>query len=165
VAVLTCDTFKVGACDQLKIYCQILNLPFETIRHGIELTSVLKKFEGYEAILVDYPGLALRDIQEIDQLRSLMPPMDILTQSHLVLSCAIKDEDAYEACNRYEFTRFDDLIITKIDESAIHGFLYNIQQKTERPLYAFGVGPKIPEDIELASRERVLDLIYKITKR
>ena len=122
VAVVTCDTFKVGATDQLKIYCQILNLPFEMVRHGVELASVLKKFEGFDAVLVDYPGLALRDIQEIDQLRSLMPPMGITTQSHLVLSCALKDADAYEACNRYEFTRFQDLIITKIDESSTHGF-------------------------------------------
>jgi len=164
VAVLSCDTFKVGAADQLKIYSQILNLPFETIKHSVEFPKALQKFAGYDAVMVDYPGLTLKDIQEIDHIRSLLPQRDIPKQTHLVLSGVSKDLNAYEACHRYQVTHFDDILITKVDESFAHGFLYNIQRKSEKPLYAFGVGQKIPEDIELATRERVLDLIYKITK-
>jgi flagellar biosynthesis protein FlhF len=82
----------------------------------------------------------------------------------LVLNCAGKDIDAYEFAQRYNATQFNDILVSKIDESFGHGLLYNIQRKTNKPLYAFGIGPKIPEDIELATRERVLDLIYKITK-
>lgn len=163
VAILSTDTYKVGATDQLKTYAQILNIPFEVVRHSIEFAQIQKKYEGYDAILVDYPGMSLKDIQEIDQIRAMTPPKDIPTQTHLVLSCSSKEQDAYEACNRYQVTYFDDILVTKIDESFTHGFLFNIQKKTEKPLYAFGLGTKIPEDIELATRERVLDLIYKIT--
>jgi flagellar biosynthesis protein FlhF len=165
VAIFTTDTLKVGAADQLKIYSQILNIPFETVKHAIELQKLLQRYASYDMILIDYPGFALKDIREIDQIRSLMPPRDILRVTHLVISCATKDIDAYEICHRYQVTQYDDILATKIDESYIHGFLYNIQRKTEKPLYAFGIGSKIPEDIELATRERVLDLIYKITKR
>jgi flagellar biosynthesis protein FlhF len=80
------------------------------------------------------------------------------------MSCTSKDLDAYELCSRYQMSRFDDIIATKIDESSNHGILYNLQRRTEKPLYAFGIGPKVPEDIELATRERVIDLIFKITK-
>jgi flagellar biosynthesis protein FlhF len=165
VVILSTDTFKVGATDQLKTYTQILNIPFEIVRHSIEFSQILKKYPEVDAVLVDYPGMALKDIHEIDQIRSLLPSKEIPVQNHLVLSCSSKDQDAYEACNRYQVTNFDDIIVTKIDESYAHGFLFNIQKKTEKPLYAFGLGTKIPEDIELATRERVLDLIYKITKR
>jgi len=166
VVILSADTFKVGATDQLKTYAQILNVPFEIVRHSIEFSQIINKYAGHvDAILVDYPGMALRDIQEIDQLRSILPTKEIGTHNHLVLSCSSKDQDAYEACNRYQVANFEDIIVTKIDESYAHGFLFNIQKKTEKPLYAFGLGTKIPEDIELATRERVLDLIYKITKR
>jgi len=164
IAIFTCDTFKVGAADQLKIYSQILNLPFETIKHTIEFSALLKKYSDFDAILVDYPGFSLKDIQEIDQIRALIPQREIPKMTHLILSCASKDLDAYETCHRYQITHFDDIIVTKIDESFAHGFLYNIQRKTEKPLYAFCIGQKIPEDIEFATRERVLDLIYKITK-
>ncbi len=165
VVILSADTFKVGATDQVKIYAQILNAPFEIVKHSIEFSHILKKYSEADVILVDYPGLALKDIQEIDQLRYIMPSPDISTQKHLVLSCSSKDQDAYEMGERYQVTHFDDLIITKIDESHSHGFLFNIQKNTGRPLCAFGLGTKIPEDIELATRERVLDLIYEITKK
>ncbi|MDZ4676117.1 MAG: flagellar biosynthesis protein FlhF [Oligoflexia bacterium] len=165
VAIFTADTFKVGAADQLKIYSQILNIPFETVKHAMEFPRLLQRYAGYDMILIDYPGFSLKDIREIDQIRTLMPPRDMVRVTHLVMSCTAKDIDAYEICNRYQVTQFDDILPTKIDESYTHGFLYNIQRKTEKPLYAFGIGSKIPEDIELATRERVLDLIYKITKR
>ena len=164
VAVLSADTHKVGAADQLRIYCQILNLPFETVKHNIEFPKIMQRYQQCDVVLVDYPGFSLKDIQEIDQIRTLLPTRDIPKQTHLVLSCASKDRDAYEVCHRYQVTHFDDILVTKIDESFVHGFLYNIQKKTEKSLYAFGLGPKIPEDIELATRQRVIDLIYKITK-
>lgn len=165
VAVLSCDTFKVGAADQLKIYCQILNLPFETVKHAIEFPKILQRYANCDAILVDYPGFSLKDIGEIDQIRALIPQKEIAKITHLVLNCGVKDLDTYEICHRYQVTHFDDILVTKLDESYLHGFLYNVQRKTEKPLYAFGIGQKIPEDLELATRERVLDLIYKITKR
>ena len=158
VAVLSTDTYKVGAADQLRIYCQILNLPFETIKHGSEFPRLMQKLStpGYDDVLVDFPGFSLKVIQEIDQIRTLMPSREISKKINLVLSCGIKDQDAYEVCHRYQVTHFDDILVTKVDESFAHGFLYNIQRKTEKPLYAFGLGHKIPEDIELATRERVI---------
>ena len=156
---------KVGAADQLKIYSQILNVPFETVRHAVEFPKLLQRYGSFEAILIDYPSFSLKDIAEIDQIRSLLPPRELHPATHLVMGCGLKDLDSYEICHRYQLTHFDDILVTKIDDCFVHGSLYNIQRKTEKPLYAFGVGAKIPEDIELATRERVLDLIYKITKK
>ncbi|MBK9292913.1 MAG: flagellar biosynthesis protein FlhF [Oligoflexia bacterium] len=164
VAIFTADHFKVGAVEQLKIFCQILNVPLEQIKHSIEFDALVTKYFNYDIILVDYPSMSLRDITEIDQLRSLMPNREINRRTHLVLSCTAKDLDAYDVAQRYGVTQFDDIIMTKIDESFNHGLLYNIQRKTQKPLYLLGNGTKIPEDIEVATRERVLDLIYKITK-
>ncbi|MCC6276703.1 MAG: flagellar biosynthesis protein FlhF [Oligoflexia bacterium] len=164
IAVFTADTVKVGAAEQLKIYSQILNVPFETVKHSHEFYRLMTKYSGFDAILVDYPGFALKDISEVDQLRSVLPPREMKRINHLVISCTAKDIDAYEAAQRYNATLYQDIIVTKVDESFAHGLLFNIQRKTNKPLYAFGVGPKIPEDVELATRERVLDLIFKITK-
>ena len=95
----------------------------------------------------------------------MLPQRAANISTHLVMSCGLKENDAYEICHRYQVTHFDDLLVTKLDEASNHGFLFNIQRRTEKPLYAFGVGQRIPEDMELASRERVLDLIYKISKK
>jgi flagellar biosynthesis protein FlhF len=110
------------------------------------------------------PGFALKEVSEIDQIRNLLPPPSFQRHTHLVLSCNHRDLDAYEMMQRYQITKFDDLIVTKLDESFTHGLIYNLQRRTEKPLFAFGIGPKIPEDIEMATRERVVDLIFKISK-
>jgi flagellar biosynthesis protein FlhF len=165
VVIVAADTFKVGAAEQLRTYSQILDLPFEILHSNLEYSQLMRKYSAYDYILVDLPGMTLKDISEIDQIRTLLPQREIPKQTHLVLNCTAKEIDAYEACNRYQITHFDDILVTKLDETNAHGFLFNIQKKTEKCLYAFGIGQKIPEDIELATRERVLDLIYKITKK
>ena len=80
------------------------------------------------------------------------------------MSATSKDGDAYEIAKRYRVTDYNDLIVTNLDQSVQHGLIYNIQRKTHKPLHSFGIGNRIPEDIELASKERVLDLIFKLSK-
>jgi len=164
IAIFSTDTMKVGAADQLRIYANILGVPFEVIRGHYDYQTLPTKHRDKDMILVDMPGFSLRDMAEIDQIKNLLPPAHFSRQTHLVLSCTLRDLDAYELCHRYQVAKFDDVVATKLDESFNHGILYNIQRRTERPLFAFGIGPKIPEDIEMATRERVLDLIFKISK-
>ena len=164
VAVFSTDNLKLGASDQLRIYAQIMHVPFEIINHSSEFKKCAEKYADFDAILVDYPGLPLKDMGEIDHFRALLPPRELSRSTHLVLNCSLKDVDGYEICQRYQVSQFTDILVTKLDESHTHGFLYNVQRKTEKPLFAFGIGPKVPEDFELATRERVLDLIYKLTK-
>jgi flagellar biosynthesis protein FlhF len=163
IVLVTADTFKIGAVEQLRTYAQILGVPFEVVNQSSDFNLIIKKYPHADAVLVDFPGFSLKNTEECDALRKLMPPRDIERSTHLVLSGALRDLDAYESTSRYQMTMFNDLIITRLDECLSHGLLFNIQRKTEKPLYAFGLGSKISEDFEVASRERVLDLIYKIS--
>lgn len=164
VAVLTTDSFKVGAVDQLKIYCQILNVPFAVIRNRHDWEYVLSQLHGVDHILVDFPGWQLRDLDEIHNLKSLLPPAEAQAVTHLCVSATTKDGDAYEIARRYKVTDYSDLVVTNLDQSVQHGIITNLQAKTQKPLHSFGIGSRLPEDFELASKERVLDLIFKLTK-
>ena len=164
VAILSADSIKVGAVDQMKIYCQILNVPFAVVRNRKDWEWVLNQLGGMDHILVDFPGLQLRDLDEIHLLKSLLPPEGIAAQTHFCVSATSKDGDAYEIAKRYRVTDFNDVIVTNLDQSVQHGLIYNIQRKTGKPLHSFGIGNRIPEDIELASKERVLDLIFRLSK-
>jgi flagellar biosynthesis protein FlhF len=164
VAILSTDSFKVGAVDQLKIYCQILNIPFAVIRNRKDWEWVLGQLAQVDHVLVDYPGLQLRDLDEIQLVKSLLPPEGLIPTVHLCVSATTKDGDAYEIARRYKVTDPADLIVTNLDQSVQHGIIYNIHRKTGIPLHSFGTGPRIPEDYEAASKERVLDLIFKLTK-
>ena len=164
VALLSTDTMKVGGSDQMRIYAQILNVPFAVVRSKLDWSYVLKQLSGYDYILCDAPGMSLRSIEEIQTLKSLLPEESVQAQVHLVLNSTSKDQDLTEAGRRYKSVHFNDVIFTSLDDSLQQGSLYNFGQRFGVPLHSFGIGPKVPEDFELATRERVVDLIFKLSK-
>lgn len=164
IAILSTDSFKVGAVDQLKIYCQILNVPFAVIRNKKDWEWVLGQLRHVDHFLVDFPGLQLRDLDEIHLLKSLLPPEGSAPICHFCLSATTKDGDAYEIARRYRTADYGDLVFTNLDQSVQHGIIHNLQKKTGKPLHSFGIGNRIPEDFEIASKERVLDLIFKLSR-
>ncbi len=164
IAVLSIDSAKVGAIDQMKIYCQILNVPFAVIRNKQDWEWIFSQLRHVDHILVDYPGLQLRELDEIHLLKSLLPPEGFAPITHLCVSATGKDGDADDLARRYKVTEPNDLIFTNLDQSVQHGIIYNLHRRTGLPLHSFGIGNRIPEDFEAASKERVLDLIFKLTK-
>jgi flagellar biosynthesis protein FlhF len=93
-----------------------------------------------------------------------MPPETAAPITHLCVSATAKDGDAEEIARRYRALEPQDLVFTNLDQSAQHGVIFNLQKRTGLPLHSFGIGHRIPEDFEAASKERVLDLIFKLTK-
>ena len=164
VGILTADTEKVGAVDQLRTYAQILNVPFGILRKPDDWKSVVESLKSLDYVLVDFPGNALREMEAIERLRKMLPPDQAPCDRHLVLSSTFKDKDAFEITERYRIAKPTDMIFTKLDEAVSHGVIYNFQKKFDLPLFSFGTGPGLPEDFEHATRERVIDLIFKITK-
>ena len=164
VGILSTDVFKVGAADQLKIYAQILNVPFATVRNAVDWEWALSQMRHLDTILVDFPGMQLREIAEIQQFRALLPPEGQPRVCHLVASVTAKDADTFEAARRLKIAEFGDVIFTNLDQSVQHGVIYNFQRHFGAPLHSFGIGARLPEDFEVASKERVLDLFFKLSK-
>lgn len=164
VAILSADTFKVGASDQMRIYAQILNVPFTVIRNATDWYQIMNYMNSVDYILVDYPGLSLRNAEEGMNLKRLMPPATLKARVHLVLSTLAKDQDTTELGRRYSVLDYQDVIFTGLDESVQHGTIYNFMRRFDVPLHSFGIGTRVPEDFEFATKERVLDLLFKITQ-
>lgn len=164
VAILSADTFKVGASDQMRIYAQILNVPFSVIRNASDWYHIMNYTNSVDYILVDYPGLSLRNAEEGMNLKRLMPPPTLKSRVHLVLSTLAKDQDTTELGRRYSVLDYHDVIFTGLDESVQHGTIYNFMRRFDVPLHSFGIGTRVPEDFEFATKERVLDLLFKITQ-
>lgn len=162
VAIATVDRFKVGASDQLRTFAQILNIPYAEITRAEDWTAVDQKLGHIDFILVDFPGAALKSQREVELLQPLLPPTNGGRSIHLVMSVLNKDEDAFEIAQRYGAIGIRDVIFTKLDESIQHGLIFNFITKFRWPLFGFGTGPQIPEDFEWATKERVLNLIFRI---
>ncbi len=164
VAVVSTDSFKVGAVEQMKIYCQILNIPFAVIRSKNEWEWVMSQLGYCDYILIDSPGFHLQSLEEIHAYKDLLPPADLNAVTHLVLSSTNKDADALEVAKRFKIANYNDLIFSNLDQATQHGVIFNVHRKLHLPLHSFGTGHRVPEDFEVATKERVLDLIFKLTK-
>lgn len=164
VALFTTDTLKVGAAEQLKIYAQILNVPFAVIRSSEDWGKIIKFLAQVDCVLVDCPSLSLKNTEEIQRLRNVLPPSELGVRHHFVVSSMSKDSDTEDLARRYSVIGFDDVIFTALDQSIHHGTVYNFMKRHNCPIHSFGIGSRIPEDFELATKERVLDLILKLTR-
>lgn len=165
VAIISTDTIKIGADEQMKVYSQILNIPFVSVRSPADWQKVMPYLSHVDYVLVDFASLNMRNQDEIKYATQLLPPVTDDVQTHLVLSCKSKDQDVIEMANRYRSFNYDDFIFTALDEVTQYGIIYNAVRKLNKPLFGFGIGSKIPEDFERATVERVLDLILEITKK
>lgn len=165
IAIISTDNSKVGATEQMKIFAQILNVPFLSVRSQQDWSHVIPHLDQLDHVLVDYSGLNLRNSEEIGFMKRMSPPVYKSQCVHLVLSSLSKDSDLLDCAKRYEAFGYDDVIFTGLDEASQHGNIYNFARKTGSALCAFGIGPKVPEDFEWATAERVTDLILKITQQ
>ncbi len=163
ILLATTDTQKVGAAEQMRIYAQILNVPFVVIRKKTDIEMILKKFPEIDKMLLDTPGVNASQIDEIQEIHKILPEASDNHRIHYVQSCANEYKSAIEAARRFRSFDYGDIIFTKLDESVHHGLIYSMSKKLSCPLHSFGIGPQIPEDFEMATRERVLDLIFRIT--
>lgn len=165
VALLTTDTYKVGAADQLRIFSQILNVPFAVIRQNKDWNQLLRYLPNVDCVLVDFTGLGLKTAEEINYVKECLPPASLNPRIHLVMTATTKDADMTDIGRRFSFLGYQDVIFTSLDESVQQGPIYNFMKKFDIPLHSFGIGPRVPEDFEFATKERVVDLIFKITKK
>lgn len=159
VAILTTDQQKFGSVEQLKIYAQILNVPFMVIHDHSQWDVIAQEAEAFDKILVDMPGVRFRIPDEMQKLKELLPPGYLHSHVHLVISAVSKDQDAIELGKRFSTIGFDDVIFTALDESLQHGMMVNFQAAIGIPFHSFGTGPRVPEDYERATKERIIDLL------
>lgn len=164
VALISTDTIKVGADQQMKIFSEILNLPFISIRNPQDWNKVIPYLSQVDHVLVDFASFSLRNKEEIHYLQKMMPPVYDSLRTHLVLSAKSKDAELSEMARKYEQLHVDDVIFTALDEAMQFGSIYNFVRQTNKPLFGFGIGAKVPEDFERATAERVVDLILRITQ-
>jgi flagellar biosynthesis protein FlhF len=159
VSLLSTDSFRVGAEEQLRIFAQLLRVPFGV---AVSADDLLARVQGTGArrVLVDTAGHSRRDpepIQELCRFRERLPePMRV----HLVLSATTKEGDLVREVERYRWLEPDSLVVTKLDESADVGNVASLLlDETTPPLAWFGTGQRVPEDLEVPDPGEFADCI------
>ena len=158
--ILTLDTFRVAAADQLRSYAAILGIGFQVIETTSGLAQALEEHRNKDLILIDTPGFGRNEMENAQDIaRYLGSHPDI--ETHLVLPISAKPADLKRTVNQYEVFRPAKLLFTRTDETNTYGSMLNLAIQTGKPVSFVSSGQQIPEDLAPASKDVLVDLILK----
>lgn len=161
VLMVSFDNQRLAASEQLRIYAKILNVAFEVIDSAQELEQILSKHKDAELVIIDTAGRSPKNVNKLNDLQELSK-LSLPIEFHLVLSVTEKAQQLDRCVRSFASLSLASLCFTKLDESWSYGEIYNLTSKWTLPLSFFATGQRIPEDVERASKERVIERIFAL---
>ena len=150
VALLTADTYRIAAAEQLRTYASILEAPFRVIYSAEELTTAVKAFSSFDYILIDTAGHSHNNEMQKNGMNQLIQSIDesMEKEVYLVVSATTKYRDLVSITDAYLTLTDYKLIFTKLDETETLGNLFNLRIHTGADLSYITCGQNVPDDIE-----------------
>lgn len=155
VALLTMDTYRIAAAEQLKVYGKLIGVPVEVARDTRELRNHMSAHRDKDLLLVDTAGRSQRDAQRMGELKQIAAECPEM-KFNLVLNSQTRDEAIYESLRGFGSLPIDSLSFTRLDEGGSRGAILNAMALSKKPVAYLSTGSRVPEDIEPASKERLL---------
>jgi flagellar biosynthesis protein FlhF len=158
VGLITVDTYRIAAVEQLKTYAEIIDLPLSVVNDPAEMTRALEELSAVDLIFIDTAGRGPRDevkIRELSEFLTHARPDEV----HLVLSAVAGERSLRAAVDRFATVQVDRLILTKLDEAESLGGVLAAMGSASRPVSYLTTGQAVPDDIEPANPKRLARLI------
>ena len=150
IAMLTADTYRIAAAEQLRTYANILEVPFRVIYSEEELKTAISDFKDYDYIFVDTTGHSHQNEELLEKMKRLLATAAEVgeSQAFLVLSTTTKYRDLQRISSSYKEIADYQLILTKLDETSTLGSLLNLKLFTDAGIAYVTCGQNVPDDIE-----------------
>ncbi|WP_273325060.1 flagellar biosynthesis protein FlhF [Vallitalea guaymasensis] len=146
IGLITADTYRIAAVEQLRTFAKILNIPVEVVYNNEDIKSAIKRFEDKDLIIIDTAGRSHKNSEKLDdmeELLSLIPRNEV----YLVLSVTTKYKDLISIAESYMNITDFKVIFTKLDESICVGNILNFRYKLGVKLSYVTFGQNVPDDI------------------
>lgn len=158
VGLITIDTYRIGAVEQLKTYAEIMNIPFKVVITLKEMENAVSELEDCDVILIDTTGRSSKNTMQISELRAFTQKVNA-DHIALVISGTTKNRDIQTIINGYSEIGYEKMIITKLDETSSYGCIYNIIKKAKKPIAYITTGQNVPDDIRIPLKSEISKLI------
>jgi flagellar biosynthesis protein FlhF len=158
VALITIDTYRIAAVDQLRTYADIIHVPLHVVLTPAEMADALARCRDCDVVIIDTAGRSQRDghrLGELGQFIDAANPHEV----HLVLSSTASPSVLEEAVERFGKIRIDRIIFTKLDEAVTLGVVFNVVRRVNKQLSYVTTGQEVPHQIEPGRGQRLADLI------
>ena len=150
VGLITIDTYRIGAVDQLRTYAQIIDVPLEVVVTPNDLRQAVELMSDMDIVLIDTAGRSQTDQLKIQELQTFLKaarPDEI----HLVLSSTAHHSHMLSAAQEFSKLGVDRLILTKLDEAISFGVILSVLRSLNASLSYVTTGQDVPDDIEVGS--------------
>lgn len=159
-ALITADTYRISAVEQLKTYSDIIGLPLDIVYNQDELRKAIRKHEDKDLILIDTAGRSQYNEYQLEELKTLLKANSRI-EKHLVLSATTKERDAKDIIERFSFCNPKRVIFTKVDETSSLGIILNLLYEKDMALSYLADGQSVPDDIKAAGAETLAGLFLR----
>ncbi|CAM2812098.1 flagellar biosynthesis protein FlhF [Helicobacter burdigaliensis] len=160
VGVITLDTYRIGAVDQLMFYAKKMKLSIETAVDTEEFVSALDSLKYCDYILIDTIGSSQHDRAKLESLKSFVnADPNVKIDVSLVMSATTKYEDLKDIYHTFSTLGIDTLIFTKLDETRAYGNVFSLIYDTKKPTSYFSIGQEVPNDLKVASSDFLIDCL------
>ncbi len=154
VAIVTFDTYRRASVEQLRMYANVLGVPFASAVSARQVHEGLRRHAHADLVLLDMPGVGPDDVASAKELHQLLTDeaaMDI----HLVVPASMREQDLLRLYDRVKDLPLLRLLFTKLDETSSFGTVFELAHQTGAPLSYWSSGQRVPEDLEIATPERL----------
>ena len=158
VGLITVDTYRIAAVEQLRTYADIIDLPMQVVSTPREMREAVRRLEGLDLILMDTAGRSPRDEIRIQELKAFLTEAGA-DEVHLVLSSVAGSRTLEQTAERFALVGTTALILTKLDEATGLGNLLPLLRSSGLPLSYLTNGQNVPDDIETAGAQRLARLV------
>ena len=160
VALLTMDTYRIAAAEQLRTYANILMVPFRVVYTEEELLTAIRDFQDYDYILMDTAGHSPQNREQLAAMKKLLNNNKVREAAdcffYLVLSATTKYKDLIKIVDSYSKIAEYRLIFTKLDETEALGNLLNLRLYTNASIAYVTYGQNVPDDIEIFNPQKTV---------
>ncbi len=158
VGLITADTYRVGAAEQLRVYANIIGLPLRVVHNPKEVRAALAEFRDFDLVLMDTAGSSQFNLEQINELKGILHaarPDDVL----LVMSASTQLDDLRNVTANYKCLNPTSILFGKLDETRQYGALFSVLMEAGLPLSYVSVGQNVPDDLRVAAPGMVANLI------
>jgi len=159
VGLVSADTYRIGAIEQLRTFAAIADIPMEVAYKPAELAAAIRKFRDRDIVFIDTVGRSQRSPKELTELARFMDAADP-DDIHLVLSAATSTKNALDIIEKFRVIKPNRLLFSKLDEAVTLGGLLSVASRDRLPVSFVTTGQTVPDDIVRVDPSRLAHMVY-----
>ena len=160
VGLISADTFRIGAVDQLKTFANIAEIPLAVVYTPEDMKAAVRNYGDMDVVYIDTTGRSQRDTARLKDMEKFVASARP-QENHLVLSITTRLKDMLDIADKFSVLKYNRLIITKTDETTNLGMILNVVSRISNPISYLTTGQNVPDDIERATVKKLARMIVR----